>query len=233
MKKSIIFPVVAVLLVFAVFMVSQQSDNLTSGDQPDPIQTVYAALSPQAQQLYYEQSEGLTKEVPQRLVELDQLTIGCFRSDKVLNMSAAETNLGGQCCGILKDGEAYEAQLVALERFIANNGNIELIPRDPYDIPVEHAQELTDLEHSIQLTPDQQALYDEAITLSHHGGPCCCKCWKWYTMSGLAKKLIVDYDWTAQQIAELWDTSSSCGHDHDTNMHEHYNVSEGEHGDVE
>ncbi len=43
-------------------------------------------------------------------------------------------------------------------------------------------------------------------------------------MSGLAKKLIVDYGWDEHQTAELWDTSSSCGHDEDTDMHGHYDV---------
>jgi len=60
------------------------------------------------------------------------------------------------------------------------------------------------------------------MQMSHHGGPCCCKCWKWHMMSGLGKKLIVDFGWNAKQLAELWDLSSSCGHKEDTNMHQHY-----------
>jgi hypothetical protein len=188
----------------------------------NPIQTVYAALPEQAKPFYYQQSDGLINPVPERLVELDQLTIGCFGTNTIMQMSSTDTNLGGQCCGVLKDIEAYEEQLPVLHQFIEENGNIELIPKDPYDIPVTHAQTLILFDTDIILTPEQQNVFSEAVTLSHHGGPCCCKCWKWYMMSGLGKKLIVDYDWNAEQLAELWDLSSSCGHDEDTNMQEHY-----------
>ena len=41
-------------------------------------------------------------------------------------------------------------------------------------------------------------------------------------MSGLGKKLIVDHGLTAEELAELWDLSSSCGHQQDTNMIQHY-----------
>ena len=41
-------------------------------------------------------------------------------------------------------------------------------------------------------------------------------------MSGLAKKLITEYGWDEEQIAELWDLSSSCGHQEDTDMPSHY-----------
>lgn len=176
----------------------------------------------QAKPFYYQQSEELTKPVPERLVELDQLTIGCFGADIIMQMSPADTNLGGQCCGVLKDIEAYEAQLPALRTFIEENGNIDLIPRDPYDISVTHAQKLIGFDQEITLSAEEWALYDEAVTLSHHGGPCCCRCWKWYMMSGLGKKLIVDYVWSAEQLAKLWDLSSSCGHAEDTNMQKHY-----------
>ncbi len=208
------------------------ADRMTTGVvAEDNIMNIYNSLSPQAKALYFKQSEELTKPVPERIVELDELTIGCFGPAQVLQMSTEDTNLGGQCCGALKDAEAYNVQLKALDRFIEKNGNVDdLIPKDPYDVPVEHAQKLVDFDRTITLSASQQAMYDEAMRMSHHGGPCCCKCWKWYVMSGLAKKLIVDYGWNENRIAELWDTSSSCGHAHDTNMHKHYNVPEGEEG---
>ncbi len=204
---------------------SNIGDNLKSSSS---IMSVYASLSPSAQKLYYKQSEALTKEVPERLVELDELTIGCFGPQNIAQMSISEGNLGGQCCGALKDIEAYNVQLKALEKFIEENGNISFIPRDPYDVTIEHAQQLISFDQEIQLTSAQQEIYNKAIKMSHHGGPCCCKCWKWYVMSGLAKKLIVDHGWDKSQIAELWDTSSSCGHEEDTNMHKHYDVDENE-----
>lgn len=218
---------ITIIIGSGIFLL--QRGNNPPVAEANEIVKIYQSLTPKAQSLYYEQSEELTKAVPDRLVELDLLTIGCFAPSKVTNMSVDEPNLGGQCCGVLKDADAYEIQLKALERFIANNGNIALIPRDPYDLTVEHAQELTEFDESTQLTPEQQVLYDEAVEKSHHEGPCCCKCWKWYAMSGLAKELIVEYNWTSDQIAELWDLSSSCGHDEDTNMNQHYEEKEPAH----
>jgi hypothetical protein len=231
-KKTLIFTGVTVLLVLSgIIYFNNQSDKLTGKvikEDLSNIEIVFNSLSPQAKALYYKQSEELTKEVPERIVELDELKIGCFGTNTITQMSNSDTNLGGQCCGALKDFEAYEVQLKSLKKFIEENGNIDLIPKDPYDIPVEHSKNLIQFDKDIQLNSEQQKTYESAVKMSHHGGPCCCKCWKWYVMSGLAKKLIVDYDWDDLQISELWDTSSSCGHDEDTNMNKHYDVDENE-----
>ncbi len=221
-KAQFIIGAIAILAIGGLFIFQQKGDSTEVNI--NPIQAVYAALPERAKPFYYQQSDRLTKPVPERLVELDQLTIGCFGTNTIMQMSSTDTNLGGQCCGVLKDIEAYEKQLSALHNFIEENGNIGLIPKDSYDIPVTHAQTLIAFDKDIILTPEQQTIYDEAVTLSHHGGPCCCKCWRWYMMAGLGKKLIVDYSWDAEQQAELWDLSSSCGHDEDTNMHEHYKL---------
>ncbi len=200
-------------------MMEKQSSNTPEASAIDKI---YKGLSPQAQALYYKQSHALTQAVPERLVELDEKTIGCFGPKQILSMSTTEGNLGGQCCGALMNVEAYNVQLDAIQDFVEENGGAELIPPDPYDVSVSTAQRLTQYDSDITLSPEQQSAFDKAVAASHHGGPCCCKCWKWYMMSGLAKKLIVDEQWSAQQIAELWDISSSCGHSEDTDMHQHY-----------
>ncbi len=193
------------------------------------IHAQYLALPEHAKGLFWQQSEGLTKPVDERLVALDQLTIGCFGPGTVARMSPAATNLGGQCCGVLRDAGAYEVQLSALAEFIETHGGSALIPEDPYDVAVAQAQQLLAFDRDVVLSAPQQRLYDEAVNHSHHGGPCCCQCWKWYMMSGLGKKLIVEHGFTAEQLAELWDLSSSCGHDEDTNMHQHYKQ-DSEHG---
>ena len=72
-----------------------------TGNGKSNINSVYESLSPQAKSLYYQQSDGLTKEVDSRLVELDQLTIGCFGANKIMQMKESDPNLGGQCCGCL------------------------------------------------------------------------------------------------------------------------------------
>ena len=232
-KKLILAGGISLLLAMGLFfglpkLYESGKEQVLESRADESIASVYASLSPQAQKLYIKQSEQLTKPVPERLVELDELKIGCFGPQNIMHMSAADVNLGGQCCGVLTDIEAYEVQLQALETFIEENGNIDIIPRDPYDMSVEQAQLLTSFDQ-ISLTAEQQGIYDKAMKMSHHGGPCCCKCWKWYVMSGLAKKLIVDYGWDEHQVAELWDTSSSCGHKEDTNMHQHYDVEDEEH----
>ena len=226
MKKAyLIIGLLVVIALAGVFYFNNKDDAVTGNS----IVETYNTLSPQAKALYYKQSEQLTKPVPERIVELDELTIGCFGPSKVLQMSTADTNLGGQCCGALKDPKGYELQLVAIDRFIKDHGDIDLIPKDPYDLSVEHAQLLTSFDKDISLTSAQQAVYDEAMKNSHHGGPCCCKCWKWYVMSGLAKKLIVEHAFTVEDVTELWDISSSCGHEEDTNYREHYDKKEEHH----
>jgi hypothetical protein len=227
--KTSFFYITIGLVIGVIGVFSYQTGKHAGGtasilqEETNPILKVYATLSPKAQALYLKQSDNLTKEVPARLVELDSLNIGCFGAKKILNMSSADTNLGGQCCGHLKNDKSYDIQLEVLDLFIKENGGSEYIPENPYDTPVPLAQKLTKFDSDIILSATQQKTYDEATEMSHHGGPCCCKCWKWYVMSGLAKKLIVDEGWDAHQISELWDLSSSCGHDEDTNMHEHYN----------
>jgi len=218
----VIFLAVAGVASFILFSNNEASAN--------PIEEAYNALkTPSAKKLFYDQSEQLTKEVPKRLIELDEKTIGCFGPSKIMQMSALEGNLGGQCCGALKDIESYDLQMQVLEEFIEDHGSIELIPKDPYDITVERAQQLASFDQTVKLSQEQQKIYDAAMQSSHHGGPCCCKCWKWYVMSGLAKELIVGYGWGSEDIAELWDVSSSCGHDEDTNMHKHYRTKERKH----
>lgn len=235
MNKFLLF-----FLLFSLIIISscgsptgdtvKDTDKEIVENSESEIMITYNSLSPKARSLYYKQSESLTKEVDPRVVELDQLTIGCFGTNTIMRMSEEDTNLGGQCCGALVDVETYKIQLQALNKFIEENNNINIIPKDPYDISVDHAQKLITFNKDIILLSTQQQIYNDAMKMSHHGGPCCCKCWKWYMMSGLGKKLIVDYSWNAEQLAELWDLSSSCGHDGDTNMHEHYE-NELDHGD--
>jgi len=229
-KKFFIGAIFVIIIFTAINLFSGSSDpsgaTIVSTNEnsqtlnQDSIQDTYNSLPPKAKALYFEQSDGLTKEVPERIVELDQLQIGCFGPDNLAQLPK-DTNLGGQCCGALKDFEAYEIQLKVLAGFIKENGQINIIPKDPYDISVEQANTLTNFD-SLELSDKQQAIYDEALELSHHG-PCCCKCWKWFVMSGLGKKLIVDHNFDAAGISELWDLSSSCGHAEDTNMNQHYN----------
>jgi len=159
MDKKIIIIIVLVIIV-ALFSMKTLFTS-TSGIpviQGNSVAEIYNSLSPQAQALYYKQSDELTKAVPERLVELDELKIGCFGPKTTMSLSSADVNLGGQCCGALKDFEAYEIQLEALHDFIEAHGDIEIIPKDPYDVPVALAQELTGYD-TLALSSSQQKIF--------------------------------------------------------------------------
>ena len=111
------------------------------------------------------------------------------------------------------DLHRYQEQVEGLKKY----SNIPQIPSDPYDVPVKLAKQLFEYQTTIQLTPDQQAIYDQAMQISEEGGPCCCRCWRWFAFEGQAKYLITELNWPAQQVAELWDLEDGCGgpgHEH-------------------
>lgn len=190
------------------FLVSLILVNVLKDSPANPIKEQYESLpNPTAKKLFLAQSDGLTKPVDQRLVALDMLTIGCFGSQHVLEMDDSDPSLGGQCCGVLKSVHMYEEQLEALEAY----KDLPEIPNDPYNIPVALAKKLNSYDRDIVLTSEQQKVLDDASAMSNEGGPCCCKCWKWYAYSGLAKYLITNYHYNAEQIAKVWDISDSCG----------------------
>src|SRR3989344_5726947 len=80
-----------------------------------------------------------------------------------------EGSLKGSCCGAM-DLHRYQEQVEGLNKF----SNISVIPEDPYDIPVSLAKGLFEYQKDITLSEEQQKIYDEAMKLSHEGGPCCC-----------------------------------------------------------
>ena len=114
--------------------------------------------------------------------------------------------LQGSCCSAM-DFHRYTEQVEGLKKY----SHIDKIPSDPYDIPVSLAEELLSFQKTLTLTAEQQAIYDEAVAMSHEGGPCCCKCWRWYAFEGLAKYVIIEYDFNAEQIAEVLDLEDGCG----------------------
>lgn len=128
----------------------------------------------------------------------------CAGPDYINNINS--DRLQGACCSAM-DFHRYVEQVEGLKKY----SDIDKIPPDPYDIPVSLTREFLDYQKNIVLTTEQQVVYDEAMKLSHEGGPCCCKCWRWYAFEGLAKYLITEYNFNAQQIAEVWDLEDGCG----------------------
>jgi hypothetical protein len=122
--------------------------------------------------------------------------------------------IAGACCGAM-DFHRYQGQVEGLKKY----SGISQVPEDPYNVPVSLAKELFGYQASIILTDDQQTLYDQAMEMSHEGGPCCCKCWRWTAFEGLAKYLITQKGFDGQQVAEIWDLEDGCGgsrHEHNS-----------------
>ena len=123
-----------------------------------------------------------------------------------------DERIQGSCCSPM-DFQRYQEQVEGLKKY----ANTSQIPSDPYDVPVKLAKQLLNYQKTIQLTPDEQAVYDQATQLAEEGGPCCCRCWRWFAFEGQAKYLITKLNWSAQQVAELWDLEDGCGgsgHEH-------------------
>ena len=104
----------------------------------------------------------------------------------------------------------YSEQVEGLRKY----KNIKEIPPDPYDIKAGLAKKLQAY-YDKSLSPEQQKEYNFAIANSNEKGPCCCKCWRWYVYGGLGKFLIKNYNFTGQQITEVWNLSDGCGGEED------------------
>lgn len=117
-----------------------------------------------------------------------------------------ETNrIKGSCCSKM-DMHRYTEQVTGLQKY----KDIPEIPSDPYDIDAGLAEKLK-VYYDVELTPEQQKTYDYAMANSMEKGPCCCKCWRWYVYGGLGKLLIQKYNFTGEQITEIWNLSDGCG----------------------
>ena len=135
-----------------------------------------------------------------------QRTNACSLQPEVVLAYLDDVHIQGSCCAPM-DLHRYQEQVEGLRRYT----NIPQIPQDPYDMPAALVKELLGYQSSIHLTAQQQAVYDEAMTLSDEGGPCCCRCWRWYAFEGMGKYLITQRGWDAQQLAELWSLTDGCG----------------------
>lgn len=127
--------------------------------------------------------------------------------NSIPQMSDGE-NLRGSCCADMSFHK-YQEQIEGLEKY----RDIPEIPSDPYDIPVSLAKKLLAYQKEIKLSQEEQEIYDQAMELSEEGGPCCCRCWRWFTYEGLGKFLISKKSFNSQQIAQIWDLSEGCGGD--------------------
>ncbi len=129
---------------------------------------------------------------------------------------SVDARIQGSCCSAM-DFHRYQEQVESLKKYATT----PQIPSDPYDVPVLLAKQLFEYQKTIQLTADQQAVYDQAMQMADEKGPCCCHCWRWIAFEGQAKYLISELDWTTEEIATLWDLEDGCGgagHEHGEGM---------------
>ncbi len=172
--------------------------------------------------LFLQQSQNLTQSVDPTIIDLDSQLITCnpnvdsllatnpsVGGSCVAGASALSTTTGmylsGQCCGPMKDLTQYNQELQSLQQY----KDIPDVPLNPYKTPVVLAKKWIDYYNATTLTPQEQAIMDQAMQMSKEG-PCCCKCWHYFVNEGIAKKMIKDYHYNASQVAAYWDTSSIC-----------------------
>lgn len=118
--------------------------------------------------------------------------------------------LRGACCFPM-DLNKYRQQLRHLRAY----RRTELVPADPYDLPVSLAKRLLSL-RKVRLSPVEQRVYERATRMSELGGPCCCPCWRWQAFKGQAHFLIARRGYSATRVARLWDSEEGCGGPVDT-----------------
>jgi len=138
-----------------------------------------------------------TKTATSSFCGLQPTTVDGFSDDE---------SIQGACCGAM-DFHRYQEQVESLKQY----KDISQIPEDPYNISVALAKQLFEYQRTITLNEEQQGVYDQAMEMSHEGGPCCCKCWRWTAFEGLAKYLITEEGYDSQQVADLWDMLDGCG----------------------
>lgn len=112
----------------------------------------------------------------------------------------------GSCCSPM-DQQRFTEQVKALGAYAA----IPEIPSDPYDISKSQAEELLGFYNTAPLDQAQQHVYDLAQSETSDHGWCCCQCWAWYAHAGLAKYVIAQQGFDAQQAAKLIDLEDCCG----------------------
>ena len=102
--------------------------------------------------------------------------------------------------------DRYKEQVRGLREF----ARIPEIPPDPYDIDAALAKKLMGY-YDLNLSAEEQSVYDYAMQNATEKGPCCCKCWRWYVYGGLAKFLIRTHRFTGSQVVQVWNLSDGCG----------------------
>lgn len=116
------------------------------------------------------------------------------------------TFIQGSCCSPMDFTPDYSSQIPALTSY----SSISLIPPDPYNV-LAHTAKADVANVDLGLTSAQQATFNTAASNTNDNGWCCCQCWAYYAHEGMAKALIVQYGYDAQQVATVINLEDCCG----------------------
>lgn len=215
--------ILAVLAVvgIALYLIVQHPASATALAENKKI---YASIPTEAgKKNFMTQSANLSVAVDPELVDLDSQIVSCdanmdgMTSGTGMSGSCIDSSMidfskvkgkymGGQCCSAMKDTAEYHENLEKLQAY----KDMPDIVLDPMHTPVELAKKWIDYDKATTLTAAEQKIFDDAYAISKEK-PCCCKCWHYYVNEGIAKKMIKDGTFNAQQIAAFWDASDICG----------------------
>lgn len=130
----------------------------------------------------------------------------CSLSQDTVKTYPDSDRIQGACCNPLNAAK-YQWQVAGLRQY----SSMPEILIDPYDVPAGLAKQLLAGDVSITLTPAQDAVFNQAKTMTDDHGWCCCQCWRWYMSEGLAKDLITKYLTDAATVAHIVDLTNGCG----------------------
>ncbi len=214
----------ASLIAGSFLLISRGQGDVVSTEALAADKAIYDSIPTEAGKVnFMRQSGSLTKAVNPELVDLDSQVISCDPSvDGLLGgnpttggscaagptalKSTQGMYLSGQCCSTITDPTEYHENLEKLQAY----KSMPDIVLDPMHTPIALAKQWIDYDHATTLTADEQKVYDQAYAISKEK-PCCCKCWHYFVNEGIAKKMIKDGTFNAQQIADYWDASDICG----------------------
>jgi len=217
----------AAAIVFIIFIAYHDlsvSESASLHPANSQLLGIYNSIPTQTgKNIFLVQSKNLTKSVDPELVDLDSQIISC--NPDVNDLLTSSPNIGGsctgpsvhidsingkylsgQCCGVLKNTTEYHEHLEKLKQY----SDISDIPLNPYKTSVDVAKKWIDYDNKTTLDTSEQLVYNQAMQISGEG-PCCCHCWHYYVNEGIAKKMIHDYGYNAQQVSDFWGVSDICG----------------------
>lgn len=199
LSPKIILPLVMATIVVAalVFSSSKEFSNELMSAQSTRASDTKINASP-AMKLAFAKLSAAHTDVCRDIS--DMAAIGMY-----MNNLPAGSRLQGSCCSPM-DMKKYVSQINGLKAY----ANISQIPKDPYDVSADSAKQMLGF-YDIQLTPVQQSVFNKAQSMTADKGWCCCQCWAWYTHAGLAKYLITQHSFTAQQIVAVTNLEDCCG----------------------